>query len=122
MLSFVPVQDDQPAEHVGKLVERRRREWGWSQEQLAARAGTTRATIDGIEKGRTRRSYRLPDVLRVLGIADEGEEAHVRDSLIRGGIDPKVAADAARIVVAQRLTDPLPPGRTRTGNDVTQTG
>jgi transcriptional regulator with XRE-family HTH domain len=117
MLSFVPVQDDQPAEHVGKLVERRRRELGWTQEQLAVRVGTTRATVDAIEKGRTRRSYRLPEVLRTLGIADKGEEARVRDTLIRGGIDRDVAADAARIVVAQRLTDPPPRDPPRAGGD-----
>lgn len=81
---------------------------------MAVRAGTTRVTINKIEKGLTKRPYRLPEVLRALGMLHGGdEEERIRDSLIANGVDPERAAAAARFAV-QRLPHHPGEGATET--------
>src|SRR5215211_6748199 len=53
---------------IGERVRLRREELGRSQEWLARQAGTSQATIDKIENGRSQRSKFLPPVFAALGL------------------------------------------------------
>lgn len=104
-----------PAE-TGRAVEHRRKQLGWSQERLAAEAGTTRATVDGVEKGRTKTPYKLPDIFRALGwppdgpasADDERELAEIKDRLRGSGLSQKDMDIAARAIQAgwRNMADP----------------
>lgn len=56
---------------IGEKVRAARLERNWSQERLAEAAGTSQTTVDNIERGATRRSRYLIDVLRVLDISSD---------------------------------------------------
>lgn len=53
---------------IGNRVRARRNELGLNQEDVARLAGTSQATIDKIENGRSRRSKFLPSVFAALGL------------------------------------------------------
>lgn len=50
-------------------IRTRREELGWSQTELATAAGTNQATIDRIERGLTKNSKYLDNILLALGIS-----------------------------------------------------
>jgi transcriptional regulator with XRE-family HTH domain len=106
---------------LGERIRLRRLEMGLTQEDLARRSRVTISTIRNIERGRTERSYRLRDVLRVLGMVDDETaelERRYYDRLRAIGVDERTAAKEAREMAA----DPTltPPG-SRSGNDGTRT-
>lgn len=95
---------------------------GWSQEQLAVRVGTTRATIDGIEKGRTKRSYRLREVLRILEIETEpsplttaSDEELIKELRRRSG--GQTAEVLRGYLEAKRADEATDPDTSQSGND-----
>ncbi|MFC4353416.1 helix-turn-helix domain-containing protein [Fodinicurvata halophila] len=53
---------------IGTLIQRARKKRGWTQSQLAERAGLRQATISVIETGET--SARLESILAVLAALD----------------------------------------------------
>lgn len=53
-------------QQLGALVRRHRRQRGWTQAGLAARAGTRQATISQIEAGQDVRYSTIADVLAAL--------------------------------------------------------
>lgn len=63
--------------NLGQIVREAREKRGWSQERLAKEAGTSQTTIDNIERGVTRRSRYLLDVLRALDISIDHVDASV---------------------------------------------
>ena len=54
-----------------KQVKERREQLGWTQAELATAAGTNQATVDRIERGQTRNSKYLPNILLALGITEK---------------------------------------------------
>lgn len=56
------------AREIGSAVAERRRELGLSQEQLAAKVGIARATIQNIEAGRTRKPHGLDRIAEALDV------------------------------------------------------
>ena len=103
-------QGDQPPS-LGDQVRLRRLEVGLTQEQLANSAGVTLSTVRNIERGRTERSYLLPQVLRVLGMEDDSEERRLRNRLLAAGIPDEYATKAAKIIAEGAPPTPGP-GRT----------
>ena len=67
---------------VAQMVKRRRDELGWSQERLAESVGTSQATIDKIENGRSVRSRFLPEIFTVMGLPIE---ALVEQNALKAG-------------------------------------
>ena len=53
---------------LGARVRNRRLTKGWTQEQLARRAGTNQAVIQKIENGKSLRPRRIDDIARVLEV------------------------------------------------------
>lgn len=51
---------------LGARVRRKRREKGWTQEQLAVRAGTNQAVIQKIENGKSLRPRKIDEIASVL--------------------------------------------------------
>lgn len=60
------VQLARTRQQLGAIVRRHRRQRGWSQDELATRAGTRQATISQIEAGQDVRYSTLSDVLAAL--------------------------------------------------------
>lgn len=60
------VQLARTRQQLGAIVRRHRRQRGWSQNELAVRAGTRQATISQIEAGQDVRYSTLSDVLAAL--------------------------------------------------------
>lgn len=56
------------ARQIGTIIQRARKKRGWTQTQLAERAGLRQATISVIETGET--SSRLESILAVLAALD----------------------------------------------------
>lgn len=56
---------------LGERLRRRRKEVGWTQEQLGARSGTTQAVIQKIENGKSLRPRKIDEISRALGVAPE---------------------------------------------------
>jgi transcriptional regulator with XRE-family HTH domain len=98
----------------GKLIAARRRELGLSQEQLAARAGISKPTVQNIEAGRQRNPQ--PDTLAKIAKALQlsireltGERVPVLDAMreaaeIVEGFRPSTRTEQA-ILVDPELTD-----------------
>jgi phage repressor protein C with HTH and peptisase S24 domain len=85
---------------IGERVRARREALGKSQDWLAEAAGTSQATIDKIEHGRSRRSKFLPNVFAALGLPLE-ELASVGMAV----------TSQERNEVQGRLTVPVAPSR-----------
>jgi HTH-type transcriptional regulator/antitoxin HipB len=60
------VQLARTRQQLGSIVRRHRRQRGWTQDELATRAGTRQATISQIEAGQDVRYSTLSDVLAAL--------------------------------------------------------
>lgn len=58
------MSDDE--QHIGQLIRQRREALGWSQADLAQRAGTNQQTIDRLERGETKHSRALSSILDAL--------------------------------------------------------
>lgn len=57
--------------HVGKMIAEARAAKGWSQGELAAKAGVSQGTIGHLESGRNQSSTKLPQIAAALGMAVE---------------------------------------------------
>ena len=55
-------------ESLGERLRQKRKEMGWTQEQLAARAGTTQAVIQKIENGKSLRPRKIDKIAAPLGV------------------------------------------------------
>jgi transcriptional regulator with XRE-family HTH domain len=53
---------------LGSRLRRKRRERGWTQEELALRAGTNQAVIQKIENGKSLRPRKIDEIARVLDV------------------------------------------------------
>ncbi|MCU7798349.1 MAG: helix-turn-helix transcriptional regulator [Candidatus Thiodiazotropha sp. (ex Semelilucina semeliformis)] len=64
---------------LGSRLRRKRRERGWTQEELALRAGTNQAVIQKIENGKSLRPRKIDEIAQVLDVNPAwlmfGEEA-----------------------------------------------
>ena len=64
---------------LGERLRYRRRQMGWTQEQLAVQAGTNQAVIQKIENGKSLRPRKINEIAAVLGVNPAwlmfGEEA-----------------------------------------------
>ena len=79
-------------------MRQKRKEMGWTQEQLAARAGTTQAVIQKIENGKSLRPRKIDKIAEPLGVLPAwlmfGDERY-----------DNVEAEAMEIVAAWRKLD-----------------
>lgn len=57
--------------NIGKRLIEARSKLGWSQDDLAAKAGVSQGTIGHLESGRNKSSTRLPDIAAALGVTVE---------------------------------------------------
>ncbi|MEG7523816.1 MAG: helix-turn-helix domain-containing protein [Chromatiales bacterium] len=55
-------------ETLGSRLRRKRRERGWTQEELALRAGTNQAVIQKIENGKSLRPRKIDEIAQVLDV------------------------------------------------------
>ena len=93
---------------LGTRLRRKRREKGWTQEQLAIRAGTNQAVIQKIENGKSLRPRKIDDIARILDVNPAW--------LMFGDRSSKLDGEAIRVAEAwQRLPEPL---RTRIKQDI----
>jgi transcriptional regulator with XRE-family HTH domain len=53
---------------LGARLRRKRREKGWTQEQLAIKAGTNQAVIQKIENGKSLRPRKINEIAQVLEV------------------------------------------------------
>ena len=53
---------------LGARLRRKRREKGWTQEQLAIKAGTNQAVIQKIENGKSLRPRKINEIAKVLEV------------------------------------------------------
>lgn len=60
--------------HVGRTVREAREAKGWSQADLARRAGTSQQNIDRIERSEVVHSRALPAILSALGLSETTAE------------------------------------------------
>lgn len=67
--------------NLGDNIIRARTAKGWSQEELARRAGISQGTIGHLESGRNSTSRKLPEIARALGLTVE--------QLVGGQIDER---------------------------------
>jgi transcriptional regulator with XRE-family HTH domain len=119
-------------EVTGRDIRRRRLSLGLNQEQLAVRAGVSKATLAKIEAGQSDRAYRLRDVERALGeIEDLFTRADPTDAELirefarwfpalfqRTRPDTRELSDAEAVELAKRLSSDPP----RHPNGTNETG
>ncbi len=55
-------------ETLGDRLRKKRREMGWTQEQLAGKSGTTQAVIQKIENGKSLRPRKIDEIAAPLGV------------------------------------------------------
>ncbi|MCU7905509.1 MAG: helix-turn-helix transcriptional regulator [Candidatus Thiodiazotropha sp. (ex Epidulcina cf. delphinae)] len=53
---------------LGSRLRRKRRERGWTQEELALRAGTNQAVVQKIENGKSLRPRKIDEIAQVLDV------------------------------------------------------
>lgn len=75
----------------GSRIRQAREALGWSQAELAEKAGTNQQTIDRIESGKTQHSRATPAVLRALGL--ETDQSNT----------PDIKLEPARLVPGEQL-------------------
>ncbi len=61
--------DSNHHQSLGERMRMRRREKGWTQEQLARRAGTNQAVIQKIENGKSLRPRKIDQIAEQLGVS-----------------------------------------------------
>ena len=61
-------ENPQTPGNLGQRMRHRRQEKGWTQEQLAVRAGTNQAVIQKIENGKSLRSRKIDQIAAVLDV------------------------------------------------------
>ncbi|MBL3589997.1 MAG: hypothetical protein DIZ78_07635 [endosymbiont of Escarpia spicata] len=88
-------------ETLGSRLRRKRRERGWTQEELALRAGTNQAVIQKIENGKSLRPRKIDEIAQVLDVNPAwlmfGEKS-----------GPSLDDDAVEVAKAwQRLPEPI---------------
>lgn len=83
---------------IGQIIRRARLDLGWSQTELARRAGIAQQTVSAIEAGEQKKMRSLPDVARALGRSTDDllDEAH-----------PNTPAAAVSIGVSQYRRVPI---------------
>jgi len=84
---------------LGERLRQKRKEMGWTQEQLAARAGTTQAVIQKIENGKSLRPRKIDKIAEPLGVLPAwlmfGDERY-----------DDIDAEAMQILIAWQKLDP----------------
>ena len=63
-VTYIPREMDT----LGTRLRRKRRERGWTQEELALRAGTNQAVIQKIENGKSLRPRKIDEIANVLEV------------------------------------------------------
>jgi transcriptional regulator with XRE-family HTH domain len=93
-------QSDSAPNSLGERLRQKRKEMGWTQEQLAARAGTTQAVIQKIENGKSLRPRKIDKIAEPLGVLPAwlmfGDERY-----------DDIDAEAMEILVAWQKLDPV---------------
>lgn len=75
----------------GSRIRQAREALGWSQADLAERAGTTQQTVDRIESGQTQHSRATPAILRALGLESDQTAT------------PDIKLEPARLISGEQL-------------------
>lgn len=75
------MSDNQYMANIGKKIREAREDRGWTQDELAERAGVTQGAIGHAESGRTKRPRDLPEIARALQrdigwFLDDSDEAY----------------------------------------------
>ncbi len=84
---------------LGARLRRKRREKGWTQEQLAIKAGTNQAVIQKIENGKSLRPRKINEIAKVLEVNPAW--------LMFGDRSANLSEDAAKVAEAwDALTEP----------------
>ena len=68
-------ENPQTPGNLGQRMRQRRQEKGWTQEQLAVRAGTNQAVIQKIENGKSLRPRKIDQIAAVLDVSVEAVES-----------------------------------------------
>lgn len=103
--------DDSYQQRIGHAVERIRIEKGWTQAELAEKAGTSQSAIHRIEKGQQNVSLdmikRLSDIFgrQILSVADEVAQSYVihGGKQLKGSIDVNTSKNAAVALLCASL-------------------
>lgn len=98
-----PIVPHRFMDSLGARLRRKRREKGWTQEQLAIQAGTNQAVIQKIENGKSLRPRKIHDIARVLEVNPAW--------LMFGDRSTSLSAEAVQIAEAWDLIPE--PSRTR---------
>ncbi len=84
---------------LGARLRRQRREKGWTQEQLAIKAGTNQAVIQKIENGKSLRPRKINEIAKVLEVNPAW--------LMFGDRSANLSEDAVKIAEAwENITEP----------------
>ncbi len=65
------IGDNQYMANIGTKIRDAREAHGWTQDELADRAGVTQGAVGHLESGRTKRPQKLPEIARALGVTVE---------------------------------------------------
>lgn len=97
------------ADTLGARLRMKRKEMGWTQEQLAVKAGTTQAVIQKIENGKSLRPRKIEKIAEPLGVLPAwlmfGDDMH--NDLDREALEVARAwsslPEADRLVIRQQI-------------------